>query len=386
MSNLLQGKHKPTYDPSANCGDFVVIVNAEKVEFSGNKERDKLYIHHTGFFHLLLFNKFFPHLPFFFLNNRHPGGLKKIPVVRYRKNFPERILQKAIHGMLPNNKLRGRREKKLKIYVGEEHPHQLELRNTLENVKIELAIQPSNEKAIEDLRSLKEYSTMQIQVQNIGEHSRLTLSSQQALTEFDIFEKEWIKLHNDFKSQNKLYQLGKAKKPSPIPFQHFDQFVQHRMKEELSKEIPFEGYEILDPDRYNELVKSNYSQLKPYQKKLLVQPEDHLDSVKKAVFNPPQSYLDNVATMDLSQPDYETPWIAGSRKFNFIKSNENGNYIPTKSELENIKIKEEFDKLPWPEDDPQLSKGPVKFVPNKPKKNKKATKNTEGEEEKGNSK
>jgi large subunit ribosomal protein L13 len=48
VSNILQGKHKPTYDPSANCGDHVVIVNAEKVEFTGNKERDKLYIHHTG--------------------------------------------------------------------------------------------------------------------------------------------------------------------------------------------------------------------------------------------------------------------------------------------------------------------------------------------------
>eukprot|EP01091_Cochliopodium_minus_P007653 TRINITY_DN17540_c0_g1_i1.p1 TRINITY_DN17540_c0_g1~~TRINITY_DN17540_c0_g1_i1.p1 ORF type:complete len:412 (+),score=139.84 TRINITY_DN17540_c0_g1_i1:33-1268(+) len=357
VSNIIQGKHKPTYDPAANCGDNVVIVNAEKVEFTGNKDRDKLYIYHTG----------------------HHGGLKKIPVARYRKNFPERILQRAIHGMLPSNKLRGRREKKLRIYCGPNHPHEKEERNALEKVKIELAIRPHQEKPIEELKSLKDYSIMDIEVKNIDNSSRVTLYAQQAFTEFDLFEKEWNKLQNNYKSQLKLYQLGKGKKPNPIAFPHFDQFVQHRLQEELAKEKPFEEFEILDPQRYNELVKTNYEQLKPYQRQSVLQSDDYLDSIKPAFFNPPQKYLDSVQTMDLTKPDYQTPWIPGSRKFNFIPTNKD-NYIPTKSEREEEQIKQEFAELPWPEDDPELKDGPTKFFFNSPKIKEEKTKSSKKKE------
>lgn len=102
IAQILTGKHKPTYIPHQDQGDFVVVTNAEKVKVTGNKERQKTYYHHT----------------------EYPTGLKMISLAELRKKHPERILQLAVKGMLPQNKLRDRRLKKLKIYIGEKHPHQ----------------------------------------------------------------------------------------------------------------------------------------------------------------------------------------------------------------------------------------------------------------------
>jgi large subunit ribosomal protein L13 len=100
-ATLLLGKHKPIFSPNLDTGDFVVIVNAEKVSFSGNKEEKKLYYRHSGY----------------------PGGLKKVTLREMQKADPTRVITRAVSGMLPANKLRAVRMKKLKVYVGEAHPH-----------------------------------------------------------------------------------------------------------------------------------------------------------------------------------------------------------------------------------------------------------------------
>jgi large subunit ribosomal protein L13 len=100
-ARLLMGKNKPTYTPYLDVGDHVVVVNAEKVVFTGNKLRDKVYRHHTGY----------------------PGGLKEITAEKQLQRHPERILESAIRGMLPKNKLGRKMGKKLKVYVGAAHPH-----------------------------------------------------------------------------------------------------------------------------------------------------------------------------------------------------------------------------------------------------------------------
>uniref|UniRef100_A0A7S1CY61 50S ribosomal protein L13, chloroplastic n=1 Tax=Cyclophora tenuis TaxID=216820 RepID=A0A7S1CY61_CYCTE len=106
VASLLKGKHKPTYRPNSDCGDFVVVVNAEKVDFSGKKWKDKLYRWHTGY----------------------PGGLKQRRAEEQLEKHPELILKKAILGMLTRNKLRhGYLEKRLRIYTGETHPHTAQL-------------------------------------------------------------------------------------------------------------------------------------------------------------------------------------------------------------------------------------------------------------------
>jgi len=99
---VLMGKNKPTYTPYIDMGDHVVIINAEKIVFTGNKLQDKLYRHHTGW----------------------PGGLKEVTAEKMLKRHPERILEMAIRGMLPKNKLGKKMGKKLKVYVGTDHPHQ----------------------------------------------------------------------------------------------------------------------------------------------------------------------------------------------------------------------------------------------------------------------
>jgi large subunit ribosomal protein L13 len=101
-ARILMGKNKPTYTPYIDTGDHVIVVNAEKVVFTGNKWQDKVYRHHTGW----------------------PGGLKEITAQKQLQKHPERILQSAILGMLPKNKLGRKMGKKLKIYVGGDHPHQ----------------------------------------------------------------------------------------------------------------------------------------------------------------------------------------------------------------------------------------------------------------------
>ncbi|MCJ7492816.1 MAG: 50S ribosomal protein L13 [Deltaproteobacteria bacterium] len=99
---LLRGKHKPTFTPHMDVGDFVVVVNADKVALTGNKWKQKLYIHHSGY----------------------PGGLKSISAEKMKEKKPERLITMAVQGMLPKNKLGRKLLKKLKVYSGEAHPHQ----------------------------------------------------------------------------------------------------------------------------------------------------------------------------------------------------------------------------------------------------------------------
>ena len=100
-ATLLMGKHKPIFTPNLDTGDFVVIINAGKVSVSGGKEEKKLYYRHSGY----------------------PGGLKKVTLGEMKEADPTRVIEKAVKGMLPTNRLRAVRLKKLKVYVREAHPH-----------------------------------------------------------------------------------------------------------------------------------------------------------------------------------------------------------------------------------------------------------------------
>jgi large subunit ribosomal protein L13 len=102
IAQVLSGKHKPTFVPHQDVGDFVIVTNAEKVKVTGQKEEQKRYYRHS----------------------QYPGGLKEVSLKEMRAKHPERIIALAVKGMLPQNKLRDRRLKKLKIYVGSQHPHQ----------------------------------------------------------------------------------------------------------------------------------------------------------------------------------------------------------------------------------------------------------------------
>ncbi len=97
----LRGKHKPEYTPHVDTGDYIVVVNAEKVKVTGNKETDKMYYHHTGYI----------------------GNLKSISLDKLRIKAPEQIIEKAVKGMLPRNPLGRAMFKKLKVYAGTEHGH-----------------------------------------------------------------------------------------------------------------------------------------------------------------------------------------------------------------------------------------------------------------------
>jgi large subunit ribosomal protein L13 len=101
IAKVLMGKHKPAYSPSLDNGDFVVVVNAEKVILTGKKESSKVYRHHTGF----------------------PGGLKETAAADMRVKHPERMMEEAVRGMLPKNTLGKHQFKKLKVYRGADHPH-----------------------------------------------------------------------------------------------------------------------------------------------------------------------------------------------------------------------------------------------------------------------
>ena len=100
-ANILRGKTKPQYTPHVDVGDFVVIVNADKIRVTGNKETGKEYFHHTG----------------------HPGGLKSETFAEAMLKHPERVIQHAVKGMLPKTTLGRAQGKKLKVYVGPDHPH-----------------------------------------------------------------------------------------------------------------------------------------------------------------------------------------------------------------------------------------------------------------------
>jgi large subunit ribosomal protein L13 len=101
IANVLRGKHKPTYTPHIDSGDHVIVINAEKVVVSGKKYEEKLYRHHTGFI----------------------GGLKTFTFKQMMERKPERIMEIAVGGMLPHNRLGRQQIKKLHVYVGTEHPH-----------------------------------------------------------------------------------------------------------------------------------------------------------------------------------------------------------------------------------------------------------------------
>ena len=105
VAQLLRGKYRPTYTPHMDNGDFVVIVNAAKVKTTGNKAEQKIYYRHSGY----------------------PGGLKETPLVRMLETHPERVLQQAVKGMMPHNRLSRRILRHLKIYGGPEHPHQAQV-------------------------------------------------------------------------------------------------------------------------------------------------------------------------------------------------------------------------------------------------------------------
>ncbi|MFZ5975361.1 MAG: 50S ribosomal protein L13 [Bacillota bacterium] len=110
VATILRGKHKPTYTPHVDCGDHVIIINAEKIRVTGKKAEQKLYRRHS----------------------MYPGGLKEVSYKRMMEKKPEFILYEAIRGMLPHNSLGRRMLKKLRVYKGSEHNHQAQCPKALE--------------------------------------------------------------------------------------------------------------------------------------------------------------------------------------------------------------------------------------------------------------
>ena len=102
VAKVLSGKHRPTYVPYLDTGDFVVVTNADKVRLTGVKPEAKVYRRHTGY----------------------PGGLKTVAVRDLQARYPERLIEEAVRGMLPKTKLGRRQFKKLKVYRGAKHPHE----------------------------------------------------------------------------------------------------------------------------------------------------------------------------------------------------------------------------------------------------------------------
>ena len=109
IAQIIRGKKKPFYTPHMDMGDFVVVVNAEKVKVTGNKEKDKSYFRHSGF----------------------PGGVTQISLQKVRQDFPERMITNAVKGMLPHNRLGRQLLTHLKVYSGTEHPHVAQLPKTI---------------------------------------------------------------------------------------------------------------------------------------------------------------------------------------------------------------------------------------------------------------
>ena len=101
IAQILRGKHKVDFTPHMDMGDFVIVINAEKVKLTGTKENDKVYFRHTGY----------------------PGGVKETKYSEMIQKFPERIVENAVKGMLPHNRLGRKILLNLKVYKGQEHPH-----------------------------------------------------------------------------------------------------------------------------------------------------------------------------------------------------------------------------------------------------------------------
>jgi large subunit ribosomal protein L13 len=102
VASILRGKHKPEFTPHVDTGDFVIVINADKIKLTGKKLTDKIYYRHS----------------------LYPGGLKATPAGEMLKNRPDRLFELAVKGMLPKNRLGRRMFTKLKVYAGTEHPHQ----------------------------------------------------------------------------------------------------------------------------------------------------------------------------------------------------------------------------------------------------------------------
>jgi large subunit ribosomal protein L13 len=109
-ARLLTGKHKPTYATHIDTGDFVIVINAEKAVLTGRKEEQKVYYHHT----------------------RYPGGIKSETAAKRRQRRPTKMVEDAVWGMLPKNKLGRQQLRKLKVYAGSEHPHQAQKPETFD--------------------------------------------------------------------------------------------------------------------------------------------------------------------------------------------------------------------------------------------------------------
>lgn len=110
IATILRGKHKPYFTPHLDCGDYVIVINAEKVHVTGNKLGDKMYHRHSG----------------------RPGGLTSTPLEEMLQRHPTRVIEFAVRGMLPKNKLGRSVFKKLKVYAGADHPHQAQRPQSLE--------------------------------------------------------------------------------------------------------------------------------------------------------------------------------------------------------------------------------------------------------------
>lgn len=110
ITTVLCGKHKPVYTPHVDCGDYVIVVNAEKVHTTGRKLLQKRYYRHSGY----------------------PGGLTSISLRDQLKKFPERVIEHAVRGMLPKSRLGGQMYKKLKVYGGSIHPHEAQKPQVME--------------------------------------------------------------------------------------------------------------------------------------------------------------------------------------------------------------------------------------------------------------
>ena len=109
VAQILRGKHKPTFAPHMDMGDYVIVVNADKVAVSGNKETDKVYYRHSGY----------------------PGGLRSETLAELRNDHPTRMVENAVRGMIPKNRLGRQVLTKLKVYAGPDHPHTAQKPQTL---------------------------------------------------------------------------------------------------------------------------------------------------------------------------------------------------------------------------------------------------------------
>ena len=102
IARVLRGKHKPQFTPNDDVGDFVVVTNAARITFTGKKSSDKVYYSHSGY----------------------PGGLREVTLEKMLERHPQRVLEKAVRGMLPHNRLGEEMYRKLKVYAGPDHPHE----------------------------------------------------------------------------------------------------------------------------------------------------------------------------------------------------------------------------------------------------------------------